>query len=250
MKKIILFACALVLSLTSCGDSFLSDELEDNKAEIDATTVDFTYSIIERTVTFTSVSDSKVNTLIWDFGDDTTLGNGKTVTHTYAKDGTYEVILGGYWHFNGGTVHKFCEKKITVQGSGTGNTTSWKEAYITGFRVYKIPDDDYYYKIDFNYASLAGNKNIETDKKELFKSKLPYDFILSTPFLMHGGENAFELCSLMEMYVYKSYYTWQSNTQCMHQTKELDFSDIKGQKEYVFTSDNGETQVSVLFEYK
>lgn len=77
------------------------------------------------------MSDSKVNTLIWDFGDDTTLGNGKTVTHTYAKDGTYEVILGGYWHFNGGTVHKFCEKKITVQGSGTGNTTSWKEAYIT-----------------------------------------------------------------------------------------------------------------------
>ena len=64
MKKIILFACALVLSLTSCGDSFLSDELEDNKAEIDATTVDFTYSIIERTVTFTSVTDSKVNTLI------------------------------------------------------------------------------------------------------------------------------------------------------------------------------------------
>ena len=91
---------------------------------------------------------------------------------------------------------------------------------------------------------------IETDKKELFKSKLPYDFTLTTPFLMPGGENAFELCSLMEMYVYKSYYSWQDNTQCMHQTKELEFSDIKGKKEYVFTSNNGETQVSVLFEYK
>ena len=253
MKQSVLFSCALIFALTSCSDSYLSEDLKDNKKEIDATTVDFSYSIKDRNVTFTSVSDSKVKTFVWDFGDGTAFGKGKTTTHTYAKDGTYTVILGGYWDYKGQTVKKYSEKKITVKGSsgsGTENTPSWKEAYITGFRVYKIPDNNYYYKIEFNYASLAGNKMIETAKKELFKTDLPYDFVLSSPFLMPGGENAFELCSLMDMYVYKSYYSWQSDTQCLHQTKELEFGDIKGEKEYVFTSSKGETQVSVLFKYK
>ena len=215
-------------------------------------TADFYYNEISSLyVQFYNTSSAGLKAYYWDFGDGTSAGSEDPV-HRYTKAGTYKVKLTCKDKYN---YTYNVTKNVTVGGGsgGGGNTgeeTSWTQAYITGFRFYKIPYNDYYYKVEFICASLAGNKTIKTDKKELYKSQLPTDFILETPYLMPGADMAFVYCSLMDMYVYQAHYRWQELTQCLHQTKELTFDDIDGKSECVFTSDNGETQVAVLFEYK
>ena len=112
MKRTILFFATAVFILTGCKTG---DDIADELQEMGNTKVDFSYTINERTVTFTNLCDDKIQECLWDFGDNN-ISQSMRPTHTYEKDGKYSVHLKASWSYKGHILHKGCTKDITIGG--------------------------------------------------------------------------------------------------------------------------------------
>lgn len=248
MKKSIFLLMAIAAVLASCKN-------EPTPPPPDPTLeADFRYYILDDgKCEFINASSSGLTAYEWDFGDGTSVRNVESVTHQYAASGTYTVSLSCQGEY---ATYYFVQKKVTISkssggGGGGGQTPSYSKVYIKGFRLYKIPKDNYYYNIKWEASSFGGSEELTTDKKELYKSDLPKDYILKTPRLLEGGNQAFKWYSEFTVSVFYSFYSWQNGAQCLRQSVEPYFEGkMDGKEEYVFTSSTGETQVAILFQYE
>ena len=197
--------------------------------------ISFTYQLTAPfTYAFTNTS-SGAESYKWDFGD----GNFSyedNVTHKYAATGTYTVTLTGTAN---GTKYDN-RQKITVKQP---------EIYVAGYTLYKVPYENKYYKVVCKDDDWFGTDwgFTTTYTPLLDKTDLPYSQHFKSPLLMDklDGDNYYTF------YVYytKNTSNTSGDTQCLKQ--KLNKSEIYTYKqEHILTSDNGQTQLGILMEYK
>lgn len=198
-------------------------------------TIGFTYQMVAPfTYSFTNTSKG-ADSYRWDFGDGT-WSNDIDVEHLYAATGSYKVTLTG----TAGTQKYDCTKTITVKQPSI---------YIAGYTLYKIPYENKYYKVvckdDDWFGTNWGFTTVYTPL--LDNSDIPYVKYFSSPLLMDllDGDNYYTF------YVYHTTNTstTSGDTQCLRQ--KLLKSDIYTYKnEHILTSDNGQTKIGILMEYR
>ena len=183
-------------------------------------------------VTFTNESQELSN-FTWDFGDAQT-SRKKDPTHTYSAMGTYAVTLTGY----SGSQKFMFKKSITI---------AQPKIYVAGYRLSAIPYENKYYCVKMEdddwFGTNWGFRTVYTPL--LMKSDLPYEVKFNSPQLMDklDGDNYYTV------YVYWSNNTSTEGTQCLKQ--KLYKSEILTYPgEHTLTSDNKETKVVILMEYK
>ena len=195
----------------------------------------FTYKVEKPfTLAFTN-SSSGANSYKWDFGD----GNYATTynaTHTYASEGTYIVTLTGTAN---GVKYDY-SKKITVKKPSI---------YISGYKLYSIPVENRYYKVVCKDDDWFGTDwgFTTTYTPLLDNTDMPYVRKFNTPLLMDklDGDNYYTF------YVYYNTSTSNANgdQQCMKQ--QLQKTEIyKYKDEHILKSNNGETKIGILMEYR
>ena len=197
--------------------------------------VDFSYQQISP-LSFSFINKSKgVNSYKWDFGDGT-WSNEKDVIHQYESFGTYNVTLTAT--IGGEKID--CRKKITVKSPSI---------YVAGYKLYKIPYENKYYKVvcedDDWFTTNWGFTTVYTPL--LDNSDIPYVKYFSSPKLMDklDGDNYYTI------YVYhtKNTSSTSGDTQCLKQ--KLSKNAIYQYKnEHILQSDNGQTKIGILMEYK
>ena len=245
MKKLC-FLLAIVVAFISCGEPYNEPEY-GGKTEPGGTTpgggggggtqtsvsVSFSYEPAGPfTYKFTNTSKGATS-YKWDFGDGKS-ATTKDATHTYEEAGTYKVTLTGT--YNGQKYDSRADVKV-----------SQPEIYISGYTLYKIPRQNAYYKVvckDDDWFTT--NWGFETAYTPLLdNSDIPYTKIFSDAPIMDelDGDNYYTF------YVYWSNSTNGNGTQCLKQ--QLSKSAILEYKdEHILTSNNGDTQIGILFEYK
>ena len=184
------------------------------------------------TYSFTNTS-SGATSYKWDFGDGE-YATTKDAAHKYTKSGEYTVTLTGT--DNG---EKYDTRaKISVKDP---------QVYIAGYVLYAIPYEDKYYKVickdDDWFGTEWGFETVYTPL--LDASDIPYRKYFNTPLLMDklDGDNYY---TFQLMY---SGSTSGSGTQCLK--KQLQKAEIlKYKDEHILTSDNGQTKLGILMEYK
>lgn len=197
--------------------------------------VDFTYQVTGPFMySFTNTSTG-ADSYKWDFGDGT-WSNDKNAIHQYASEGTYTITLTG----TAGSQKYDCRKKITVKKPSI---------YIAGYKLYKIPYENKYYKVvckdDDWFSTEWGFTTTYTPL--LDNSDMPYTKKFNSPLLMDklDGDN---------YYTFYVYHTTNTNstsgdTQCLKQ--QLQKTEIlKYKAEHILTSDNGQTKLGILMEYR
>lgn len=183
-------------------------------------------------VTFTNESQGLTN-FTWDFGDAQTSTKADP-THTYKALGTYTVTLTGY----SGSQKYTYKKEITI---------AQPKIYVAGYRLSTIPYDNKYYQVkmvdDDWFGTDWGFQTVYTPL--LKKSDLPYEVKFNSPKLMDklDGDNYYTV------YVYWSNSTSTDGTQCLKQ-KLYKSEILKYTGEHTLTSDNKETKITILMEYK
>ena len=227
-------------------------DLSDYKPGTFDPEISFTYTINQRTVTFTNTSKAAYKNMDfrWSFGDGNTY-NGYNAEHYYAKNGTYTVVLAAY---------KNGDPQITYQDYVTisaDTTTShyFEKAYIKGYRFYKLPYTSAYYKIACTAnTTLGGDQVWNTDPKQITQSMLPYNYIYATHKELSWADyySAFSWYNYIALKVTYSSTKNGSYTQILNQQITGDDMGDIGEtlEEYVFTSNNGQTKVGLLIEYE
>ena len=183
------------------------------------------------TITFNNVSMGATQ-YSWDFGDGET-SEEKSPTHVYESAGTYRVIL---------TVK---DSKGSSDDVVKNVSVNKPKIYMSGFRIYKIPYTNRYYKVvcydDDLLSSEWGFGGVYTPI--LNSSNIPYTQKLQ-PRIMDklDGDNYYNVV------VYHSKTTSEkTGTLCLE--KKLQKTEIlKYKDEYIFT--DGDTQIGILMEFK
>ena len=169
----------------------------------------------------------------WDFGDGET-ATTNDATHKYAGAGTYKVTLTGT--YNG---QKY-DSRVTI-------IVKNPSIYIAGYKLYKIPYENKYYKVVCKDDDLfTTNWGFETVYSPLLDaSDLPYTKYFNNPLLMDklDGDNYYTFQVLW------SNNTSGSGTQCLKQ-KLKKTEILKYKDEHILKSDNGETELGILMEYR
>lgn len=185
----------------------------------------FTYEFTNKSTGATSYK--------WDFGDGET-ATTKNATHNYAGAGTYTVTLTGT--YNG---QKY-DSRATI-------TVKNPSIYIAGYKLYKIPYENKYYKVvckdDDWFGTDWGFETVYTPL--LDASDLPYVKYFASPKLMDklDGDNYYTF------QVFWSNNTTGSGTQCLK--KQLHKTEIlKYKEEHILKSDNGQTELGIIMEYR
>lgn len=197
--------------------------------------IDFTYQMTSPfTYTFTNTSYG-ANSYKWDFGDGT-WSNSRDAMHMYESTGTYRITLTG----TANNLKYDCSKNIVVKKP---------EIYIAGYVLYNIPYQNKYYKIVCKDDDLFGTDwGFQTVYTPLLdNTDLPYVKYFSNPLIMDklDGDNYYTF------YVYHTTNTSSSSgdTQCLKQ-KLYKTTILEYRNENILTSDNGQTQIGILMEYK
>lgn len=239
MKKLLLFSFVL-MAVIGCKDSNpptqgTNSRPGDNNGASQSVTVDFSYQLTGPFMySFTNTSQG-ADSYKWDFGDGT-WSNDRDAIHQYASEGTYTVTLTG----TAGNQKYDCRKKITVKKPAI---------YIAGYKLYKIPYENKYYKVacedDDWFSTEWGFTTAYTPL--LDNSDIPYIKYFNTPLIMDklDGDNYYTF------YVYHTSNTSSTSgdTQCLKQ--KLQKTEIlKYKEEHVLTSDNGQTKIGILMEYR
>lgn len=236
--KFILFAI-IATSLCACGGQNTPTPPNGNggggNGNTQSVSIDFTYQVTAPfTYSFTNTSKG-ADSYKWDFGDGD-WSNEKNVTHRYASAGTYTVTLTG----TAGGQKYDARKKLTVQKPSI---------YVAGYTLHKIPFENKYYKVvckdDDWFGTAWSFTTVYTPL--LDNTDIPYTARWSSPKLMDklDGDDYYTI------YVYHTTNTSSTSgdTQCLKQ--KLTKSTIyQYQNEYILTSDNGQTKIGILMEYK
>ena len=165
MKRLTLIAICTML-LASCTSQI--------PQPISGLIVDFTYSISDKTVTFTNNSSPELKVYQWLFGDDTYLFSKETVTHPYAKNGMYEVTLtckdaNGYPHD--------CTKIICIGGSqGEGVSAYFEYEMFDNFHSLNIKDMSNGVRAIYDFGDGSATEEIT----------LPYEYLLFHNYTKNG----------------------------------------------------------------
>ncbi len=222
MKKLILFM-VIAVCITACN----------GRNEPSDPSVRFAYKQVSPfTYEFTNKSTG-VTSYKWDFGDGTSAST-KDATHKYTSSGKYIVTLTGT--YNG---EKY-DSRATLEVKNPS-------IYIAGYKLYRIPYENKYYKIVCKDDDLLGtNWGFETVYTPLLDaSDLPYVKYFSSPLLMDklDGDNYYTF------QVFESNSTTGSGTQCLKQ--KLQKTEIlKYKDEHILQSDNGETKLGIIMQYQ
>lgn len=239
MKRTLFFICAAVL--VACTP----------KIPMPKTTgqADFSYTVSNRTVTFTNTSEEGLKASMWDFGDGSIAGNMETVKHTYAKDGEKKVVMvaqeiGGSYTYN-------VSKTITIGGSSEPTKTA-KEVWLTGFRLYSISKNygEFYIQYQLEGVTLMDQTfDILTTPQLMLDYILPVDVKLKNPYKIGDIPDPFDWYDSMLFTTYCSQNSLESLAGDIILIKYFDNPSVMdGQKEYIVES--GGTKVGILFEYK
>lgn len=233
-RLILLNMTLIVLTLCTCHDRnepIFDGGGVDNGGGTQNVSVDFKYEITQPfTVSFTNLS-SGVNSYKWDFGDGET-SDKKNVTHVYASAGSYTITLTGV--ANG--VKYDCRKKVAIKNPSI---------YIAGYKLYKIPYENRYYKVvckdDDWFTTNWGFTTAYTPL--LDNSDMPYIKYFQSPQKMTNldGDNYYTF------YVYytKNNSNTNGDTQCLNE-KLTKTAIYQYKDEHILTSDNGKTKIGIL----
>lgn len=110
MKHLFLLLLTALL-LCSCDPRAMRDLIEDID-ELANASVDFTYTVSGRTVTFVNKSSDNISNFQWEFGDGKRY-SGYSTQHIYEAAGNYPVTLSGVTNASHKTMH--CTKTVQVE---------------------------------------------------------------------------------------------------------------------------------------
>lgn len=225
MKKILFLMIASFI-MVGCNEN----EPYNNSNNSKEISVSFVYNKTGAlTIRFTNRSTG-VSSYKWDFGDGST-STEKNPVHKYSKIGKYVVTLTGDGIYE-------CKANITI---------NQPKIYVSGWKIYKIPYQNKYYKLKMYDDDWFGSDWYFTTEytKSLGDSDLPYTINFNNPKLMDklDGDNYYNV------YLYYSGNTSSGGTECFHgkMTKE---NIYKYWDEHVWTSSDGKTKIGVLMEYR
>lgn len=231
--------CAVTLFFCACEEPVTPpvDPVNPIVPEPPITTVpptaDFSYQIQQPlSVSFSNESSGKTEKILWDFGDGQT-STKSNPTHRYSSIGEYRVTL---------TVSNSAgkdSKRATI-------SIPTPKVYVTGVKYLKVGKPNMYYRSvcqddDFfttTWWSTAYSPLLNTNS-------LPYSFIFATPVEMSGLNED----NYYTVYIYWNTKTNGDGTQILRQ-KMSTSSITQYPSEITLTSDNRDTQLSVLFDYK
>lgn len=172
----------------------------------------------------------------WDFGDGTYAYGKDGALHEYESVGKYPVTLIGT--ANG---HKYEYTKTVVIAE--------PEVYFAGFRLYKIPYENRYYKLIFKDDNLLPSSwDFQTTYTPLLtNSDMPYTFAFSTPrrLVDINSHNQYVIQVMRTTNASSS----DNDVQCLKQA--LKVKEIKTyQTEYVLRTSTDGTAVGILMYYE
>ena len=233
MKKVFILT-AIAITMMACGGGYNEPSYPGgNGGDTHSVNVRFEYKIISPFTYEFSNKSAGATSYKWDFGDGET-ATTKDATHKYAGAGTYTVTLTGT--YNG---QKY-DSRATISVKNPS-------IYIAGYKLYKIPYENKYYKVVCKDDDWFGTDwGFETAYTPLLDvSDLPYTKYFNTPQLMDklDGDNYYTF------QVFWSNSTSGSGTQCLK--KQLQKTEIlKYKDEHILKSDNGETELGIIMQYK
>lgn len=162
------------------------------------------------TTAATAENGAEITKYVYDFGDgNTKTETGTTVTHEYAKEGTYTVEVEVHFTINGKPTSSTCETKVTVEPK--------EEPKVPGVSIEKTVNDKEYAVVEvgtpFNYELVVTNTGevtledvvvtdeapegitfTETDKGSIVDNSLSY----TIASLAVGGSETINITAVME----------------------------------------------------
>ncbi len=186
------------------------------------------------TYQFTNLS-KRADSYKWDFGDGA-FSYDRDVTHKYApNEATYIVTLTG----TKSGIRYDCRKTLAVKKPNI---------YVSGWGLNKIPYANMYYKMRCEDDNLI-SKDIKFRSPYtplLDNSDMPYYYKSPNRVLLDTDEDAY--------YTFYVYYTSNNSTDIYDQQvlkQKLTREQILlYQSEYTLKSNNGDTELVILFEYE
>ena len=169
----------------------------------------------------------------WDFGDGTYSTDPDdyiSVTHPYAKTGTYTIRLTGYR--NDGSTKEISKKVYVVK----------PEIYITGYAIEKIPYVGKYYRVLIHNGSEG--YWLGDYSPLLYSNNLPYKYNLNTQ--LHLSNVDYETIYYTDLYY--SNTTAENGTKYASQEIDCSFILCFYPEDYLFYMD--ESKVRIYFEYR
>ncbi len=233
-RNIFLFVLALVFC---CCDDPYSDYYPSTSGSsaLPAPEAKFSVKITKPlTIDCTNTSKNAVK-YVWDFGDGSTSELASPV-YRYTNAGAYKVTLKAM-NANGET--SYYSKNVTVEAPD--------KIIFAGLRYNRVPYDNKYYKFQLKDSGPYSVKTwANSTYKLLSNAVMPYDFIFVTPVVLSNIAKH----DYYDIIVYWSNKDGGDVTQILRQRVYTSLIYAYYPYEVTVTSNNGSTQVVLLFEYE
>ncbi len=186
------------------------------------------------TIDCTNLSSNAVEYL-WDFGDGYT-SKEESPVYRYTGKGAYKVTLRA---FNADGEVSYYSKKVTVEEP--------TKIIFAGLRYNRVAYDNKYYKFQLKDSGPYSVKTWANSTYTLLSNAvMPYDFIFVTPVVLSNIAKH----DYYDIYVYWSDKNGGNGNQVLRQRVYTSTIYAFYPYEITRTSDNGSTQVVLLFDYE